>query len=86
MGCSDDMERSPWIRHICDYPSAETESQACDLCYRVTCSLHLRPASVYNQKNAFMKLPRSALPVRLTMRAKGSDPFLWTAIRAAFDC
>ena len=51
MGCSDDMERSPWICHICDYKSDETESQSCDLCYRVTCSLHLRPASILNPKN-----------------------------------
>lgn len=51
MGCSDDMERSPWICHICDFTSDDTESQACDLCYRVTCSLHLRPASVYNEQN-----------------------------------
>ncbi len=51
MGYSNDMERSPWICHICDYTSAETESKTCDLCYRVTCSLHLRPASIYNQNN-----------------------------------
>jgi hypothetical protein len=51
IGYSNDMERSPWICHICDYTSAETESKACDLCYRVTCSLHLRPASIYNQNN-----------------------------------
>ena len=51
MGCSDDMERSPWTCHICDYKSDDAESKACDLCYRVTCSLHLRPASLYNEKN-----------------------------------
>ncbi len=51
MGCSDEMERSPWVCHICDYKSDDTESKACDLCYRVTCSLHLRPASIYNGKN-----------------------------------
>jgi len=45
------MERSPWMCHICDYKSAETESQACELCFRVTCPLHLRPASIYNTDN-----------------------------------
>jgi hypothetical protein len=50
-GGNKDMERSPWICHICDFTSAEIESKACDLCYRVTCSLHLRPASVYNQNS-----------------------------------
>jgi hypothetical protein len=51
--CSSDneMERSPWICHICDFKSSDTESKACDLCYRVACSLHLRPASIYNEKN-----------------------------------
>jgi len=51
MGCSDDMERSPWMCHICDFTSSDSESRVCDLCYRVTCSLHLRPASVYNEQN-----------------------------------
>ncbi len=45
------MERSPWMCHICNYTSDNTESQACDLCYRVTCELHLRSASVYNPEN-----------------------------------
>ena len=47
----DEMDRSPWMCHICNYTSSDTESQACDLCYRVTCELHLRPASVYNPEN-----------------------------------
>lgn len=51
MGSSNDMERSLWVCHICDFKSAETESRACDLCYRVTCSLHLRPASILNKEN-----------------------------------
>ena len=51
MCASSEMERSPWICHVCDFKSDTTESKACDLCYRVTCSLHLRPASIYNKKN-----------------------------------
>jgi hypothetical protein len=51
MGRSDNMERAPWVCHVCDYTSDDTESKACDLCFRVTCSLHLRPASLYNEKN-----------------------------------
>jgi hypothetical protein len=47
----DEMERSPWMCHICNYTCDKTESQACDLCYRVTCELHLRSASVYNPEN-----------------------------------
>ncbi|MDH3997684.1 MAG: hypothetical protein OET90_02490 [Desulfuromonadales bacterium] len=45
------MERSPWICHICDYKSENTESETCDLCYRVTCSLHLRKASIYDKQS-----------------------------------
>lgn len=45
------MERSPWICHVCDFKSAATEGKVCSLCYRTTCALHLRPASVYNQQN-----------------------------------
>ena len=51
MGRSNDMERSPWVCHICNYKADDTESKACDLCFRVTCSFHLRPASLYNEKN-----------------------------------
>ena len=51
MNCSSDMERSPWICHVCNFKSDSTESKVCDLCYRVTCPLHLRPASIYNEKN-----------------------------------
>jgi len=51
MGARSDMERSPWICHICNFRSDNTESKICDLCYRVTCPLHLRPASILNDKN-----------------------------------
>ena len=53
-----EMEKSPWICHVCDYKSAETESQACELCFRVTCELHLRPASVYNKHNGLYETAR----------------------------
>ena len=55
MGRSDNMERSPWVCHVCDYTSAEGEAKVCDLCYRVTCSLHLRPASIYNEKSGLFE-------------------------------
>jgi hypothetical protein len=55
MGFSDEMERSPWACHICDYTSTASESEVCDLCYRVTCSLHLRPASIYNDKSGLFE-------------------------------
>ncbi len=51
MGADNNLTRSPWICHVCNYKSDEEESQTCDLCYRVTCSLHLRPASLYNPNN-----------------------------------
>lgn len=51
MSSSNEMERAPWICHVCDYKSAETESKVCALCYRTTCALHLRSASIYNEKN-----------------------------------
>jgi len=51
MATNDGMERSPWLCHICNFTSDDTESQVCDLCFRVTCQLHLRPASVYNERN-----------------------------------
>jgi hypothetical protein len=53
-----EMEKSPWICHVCDFKSADTESQACDLCFRVTCELHLRPASVYNKDNGLYETAR----------------------------
>lgn len=52
------MERSPWMCHICDFKSAKTESKVCDLCYRVTCELHLRAASVYNPNNRLYETAR----------------------------
>ncbi len=51
MARSNDIERGLWVCHICGYKSDDAESKACDLCFRVTCSLHLRPASLYNEKN-----------------------------------
>ncbi|MGD9018937.1 MAG: hypothetical protein PVF84_01730 [Desulfuromonadales bacterium] len=55
------MEKSPWMCHVCDYKSTDTESQACDLCFRVTCELHLRPASVYNEDNGLYETARVCL-------------------------
>jgi hypothetical protein len=55
MCASREMERSPWICHVCSYKSSDTASKACDLCYRVTCSLHLRPASIYNPNNGLFE-------------------------------
>ncbi len=52
------MERSPWICHVCDFKSAATESQVCDLCFRVTCDRHLRPASIYNEDNGLYETAR----------------------------
>lgn len=46
-----DMERSPWICHVCNFKSEVSEGKVCSLCYRTTCPLHLRPASVYNKEN-----------------------------------
>ena len=43
------MEKSPWMCHICNYTSDKTESEACELCYRVACELHLKTASIYNE-------------------------------------
>ena len=58
--CSSDdpMEKSPWMCHVCDYTSDDTDSQVCDLCYRVTCELHLKAASVYNPDNGLYETAR----------------------------
>jgi hypothetical protein len=48
---SNEPERSPWLCHICNYTSDQTEARVCDLCFRTTCELHLRPASIYNPVN-----------------------------------
>ena len=47
MTCSlTDMQSSPWLCHVCDYSSGESEPEICALCYRTTCDRHLRSASV----------------------------------------
>jgi hypothetical protein len=51
MDPSSDMEKSPWLCHICDFKSDATASRTCAICYRTTCALHLRPASIYNAGN-----------------------------------
>ena len=58
MSCSNDMERSPWLCHICHYTSDQAASEVCDICFRTTCALHLRPASIYNEKNGLYETAR----------------------------
>lgn len=60
------MERSPWICHVCDFKSSETESRVCDLCYRTTCALHLRPASIYNEQSGLYETAAVCLTCALS--------------------
>ena len=48
MSANVEIEKSPWLCHICDFKSDATEARICEICYRTTCALHLRPASIYN--------------------------------------
>lgn len=48
---SDTPEKSPWLCHVCDYTSQSEESVACSVCFKTTCSAHLKIVTVYNTEN-----------------------------------
>lgn len=68
MTSRDDMERSPWLCHVCGFRSDATESRVCSLCFRTTCALHLRPASVYNQQNGLYETAEVCIDCAVSAR------------------
>ncbi len=54
--CSDTPEKSPWMCHVCDYTSNDTEPVACAFCYKVTCAVHLAHKTVKNEETGLFEL------------------------------
>ncbi len=52
----DESGRSPWLCHVCNYTSSTTESIACSLCYKTTCSVHLKHVTAYNAESGLYEL------------------------------
>jgi hypothetical protein len=48
-------EQTRWICHVCD-TKATGESNACHLCYKTTCALHLRHQTVFNPQSGLYEL------------------------------
>lgn len=40
------VEQSPWICHVCERRFTEGEPDACSVCYKITCSQHLKHVPV----------------------------------------
>ncbi|PLX99010.1 MAG: hypothetical protein C0623_10555 [Desulfuromonas sp.] len=53
---SNDPEKSPWICHVCDYTSTDTEPVACAFCYKVTCATHLAHKTMLNKETGLYEL------------------------------
>lgn len=39
-------EKSPWICHVCDRRFTDGVAEACSVCYKTTCSQHLKKIPV----------------------------------------
>jgi len=52
---NNDPEHSPWICHVCD-ATFTSESTACSLCYKTTCSAHLKRVSLYNRESGLYEI------------------------------
>ncbi len=53
---TNDIESTPWICHVCDYRSSTTESVACSVCYKTTCTAHLQHKSAFNAESGLYEL------------------------------
>ncbi len=61
-----DFERnSPWICHVCDKKSDQTEGQACSECFKIACSQHLHIASRLNQDSGLYELKQVCVECQL---------------------
>ena len=43
-----DSGNGPWLCHVCNYTSSSTESTACSVCYKTTCSAHLKHVPTFH--------------------------------------
>jgi hypothetical protein len=50
-----DPEQSPWICHVCDKKSTG-ESSVCSICYRTTCTAHLKRAPLFNKERGLYEI------------------------------
>ena len=53
---SSNEEKSPWMCHVCDFTSKDTEPIACAFCYKVTCAIHLAHKTVMNEESGLYEL------------------------------
>jgi len=49
-------EKSPWICHICDHKSVNSEPVACSVCYKITCAMHLVHKTVLSRETGLYEL------------------------------
>jgi len=50
-------ERSPWICHVCDHKHVDGEAEACSVCYKTTCNLHLKRVPVETESGILVLQP-----------------------------
>jgi hypothetical protein len=56
----------PWICHVCDYVSRTGESRACSVCYKTTCSAHLKQVPTFNPETRLYELQPVCVVCSLT--------------------
>jgi len=52
----DSSENTPWICHICDRKFKGGESTACSVCYKTTCSSHLKHVAIFNRESGLYEM------------------------------
>ncbi|MDT8420551.1 MAG: hypothetical protein RQ754_08975 [Desulfuromonadales bacterium] len=52
-----DLEQSPWICHVCDRRFPGGEAEACSVCYKTACSLHLKRVPVERESGLLVLEP-----------------------------
>lgn len=53
---SEKPENSPWLCHVCDYKSRGEGSTACSVCFKTTCSTHLKLSTVFNAETGLYEI------------------------------
>ncbi|HKJ04441.1 MAG TPA: hypothetical protein VJ974_02505 [Geopsychrobacteraceae bacterium] len=50
-------EQSPWMCHVCDKFFTIGEPDACSVCYKTTCSIHLKRVPVETESGILILQP-----------------------------
>ena len=50
-------EQSPWMCHVCDRKSTDGSGEACSVCYKTTCPMHLKRVPVETESGILVLEP-----------------------------